>query len=504
MTNLASNLPLVATIIYFTIVALLSFLAIHRFVVARASWRHPWRESGPALLERGSLPRVLLQLPLYNEAQVVGRLIDTAAKLSYPRDRLTIQVLDDSTDETVGIAAEHVRRAREAGVDIHHIRRPNREGFKAGALAYGMELNDAPYIAILDADFLPQPDFIEQLVSDFRDHRVGAVQARWGHLNREDSFLTLGQGALLDGHFINEHGGRFARDTFFNFNGTAGIWRRACIEDAGGWSGRTLTEDLDLSYRAQIKGWRFVFRPDVLVPAELPDDVNSFKVQQHRWAKGSIETALYVLPSLLTSKMVTFRQKYEAMAHLLGNFSYPLVILMGLLLPWVVQYRIMIPYAGLVDSLLFLSGPVILYYLYGKATILAGAPTKAWRSGLVALVLGTGLAINNTGALFEALMRRRTAFIRTPKKGESTTSSIKGILPQFSVQACIELVLGLWILASGWLVLEHGRPAALPLIALFSLGFLVLGFGSVYNSWRSYISTPATRAQQVSSGEQPG
>ena len=186
----------------------------------------------------------------------------------------------------------------------------------------------------------------------------------------------MGQGALLDGHFINEHGGRFARDTFFNFNGTAGIWRRACIEDAGGWSGRTLTEDLDLSYRAQIKGWQFVFRPDVLVPAELPVDVTSFKVQQHRWAKGSIETALYVLPTLLTSRMVSFRQKYEALAHLLGNFSYPLVILMGLLLPWVVQYRIMIPYAGLVDSLLFLSGPVILYFLYGRATILAGPQQK--------------------------------------------------------------------------------------------------------------------------------
>ena len=315
MTNLASNLPLVATIIYFSIVALLSSLAIHRYVVARASWRHPWKDPSPVEVDPESLPHVLLQLPLYNEAQVVGRLIDTVAELSYPRDRLTIQVLDDSTDETVGIAAEHVRRAQERGVDIHHVRRPSREGFKAGALAYGMELNDAPFIAILDADFLPQADFIEQLILEFRDHQVGAVQARWGHINREDSFLTLGQGALLDGHFINEHGGRFARDTFFNFNGTAGIWRRACIEDAGGWSGRTLTEDLDLSYRAQIKGWQFVFRPDVLVPAELPDDVTSFKVQQHRWAKGSIETALYVLPTLLTSRMVSFRQKYEALAH---------------------------------------------------------------------------------------------------------------------------------------------------------------------------------------------
>lgn len=252
-----------------------------------------------------------------------------------------------------------------------------------------------------------------------------------------------------------------------------------------------------------MKGWRFVFRPDVLVPAELPDDVGSFKVQQHRWAKGSIETALYVLPTLLTSRMVTFRQKYEALAHLLGNLSYPLVILMGLLLPWVVQYRILIPYAGLVDSLLFLSGPVILYFLYGRATILAGAPRKAWRSGLVALVLGTGLAINNTGALIEALLRRRSAFIRTPKKGEASSLSLKGVIPQFSIQPWIEIVLGLWILGSGWLVLQHGRPAALPLIALFSFGFLVLGLGSVYNSWRSYVSTPATRAQQVSSGE-PG
>lgn len=501
MTTLASNGPLVATIMYFSIVALLSFLALHRYIVAKASWNHRWPKPQEPSIDNAELPRMLLQLPLYNEAEVVGRLIDCVAKLDYPKDRLVIQVLDDSTDDTVSIAKNHVELARASGVNVQHIRRTNREGFKAGALAYGMELDDAPFIAILDADFLPQADFLKQLVNEFRDHRVGAVQARWGHLNRDESFLTQGQGALLDGHFINEHGGRFARDTFFNFNGTAGIWRRSCIEDAGGWSGRTLTEDLDLSYRAQVKGWRFVFRPDVVVPAELPDDVASFKVQQHRWAKGSIETALYILPTLLRSRMVTFRQKLEAAAHLLGNFSYPLVIVMGLLLPWVVQYRITIPYAGLVDSLLFLSGPMVLYFLYGRATQLAGAKRGAWKSGLVALMLGTGLAVNNTGALIEALLRRRSAFIRTPKKGERLLPARFSSVSELKLQPFVELFLGLWILGSGWLVIEHGRPAALPLIALFGFGFLVLGGGSVYNGVRSYVSAPAPQAPRMSSGE---
>ena len=237
---------------YSALLFLLSIFALQRLLLAVSAWR--WmRDLPPAKLLENPDQRVLVQVPLYNEPEVAERVIRAVCELDYPRDLLSIQILDDSNDETVGIVATAVARFQAHGIQVEQVRRPTREGFKAGALAYGMTLDDAPLIAIFDADFIPQSSFLRHLVGDFKNERVGAVQARWGHLNRDDSILTRAQGFLLDGHFLNEHAGRFARGCFFNFNGTAGIWRRACIEDAGGWSGRTITEDLDLSYRAQLK-----------------------------------------------------------------------------------------------------------------------------------------------------------------------------------------------------------------------------------------------------------
>ena len=272
-----------------------------------------------------------VQLPLYNERCVVERLLDAVGALDYPADRLEIQVLDDSTDETSALAAAAVERLRARGLAVAHLRRAHRRGFKAGALAAGLEAARGELIAVFDADFVPPPGFLTATVPSFADPAVGMVQARWEHLNREASLLTRVQALLLDGHFAVEHRARHVAGCFFNFNGTAGIWRRQAIADAGGWAHDTLTEDLDLSYRAQLAGWRFVYLPDVAVPAELPADAASFKAQQRRWAKGSLQTARKVLPRLLAARL-PWRVKLEACAHLTANLSYPLMVALSLLL----------------------------------------------------------------------------------------------------------------------------------------------------------------------------
>jgi len=437
-----------------------------------------------SLLE-AELPPVLVQVPLYNEASVARRIIEHVARLDYPRERLHIQILDDSTDETVTICREAVATLEQEGLRIEHVRRPTREGFKAGALAYGLDCSEAPLVAIFDADFIPEPSFLRTLVGHFQDERVGAVQARWGHLNRSESALTRGQGFLLDGHFLNEHAGRFARGCFFNFNGTAGIWRRACIEDAGGWSGRTITEDLDLSYRAQIRGWKFVFRGDVVVDAELPADTTAFKVQQHRWAKGSIEPARLMIGPIWKASGLSMSQRLEASLHLLGNTAYPVVLALGLLMPWVLSIRFETEPGlfHLLDTLLFFSTTGVLFATYLGAASRAGLKGRELSWVPMAMSLGVGLAINNCRAMGEALMGHRTAFVRTPKRGEQAerpkmSAQLKATLWQSS----LEVVFGLYLATGMWVALEHGRWLALPLVSLFSGGFLILGVGSIYTT----------------------
>ena len=475
------NLMIVAS--YGTCLVFLAAFALQRLFLALSAWRAA--EPEMVLLTEGALPPVLVQVPLYNEASVARRIIRHVAELDYPRDRLHIQVLDDSNDETVGICREAVAEYAEQGVRIEHVRRPTREGFKAGALAYGLTCSEAPLVAIFDADFMPDRGFLRSLVGHFGDERVGAVQARWGHLNRCESALTRGQGFLLDGHFLNEHAGRFARDCFFNFNGTAGIWRRSCIEDAGGWSGRTITEDLDLSYRAQLRGWKFIFRGDVVVDAELPADSTAFKVQQHRWAKGSIETALLTVGPIWRAAGLTLGQRLEATLHLLGNTAYPVVMLLGLLMPWVLSIRFETEPGlfHLLDTLLFLSTTVVLFATYLGAASRAGLRGRELGWAPMAMSLGVGLAINNCRAMAEALVGYRTAFVRTPKRGA------KGQRPTLSPQikatlwqSVIEVAFGLYLATGMWVAFTHGRWLALPMVALFSGGFLILGVGSIYTS----------------------
>src|ERR1051326_5582282 len=330
MTSLPETLILV---LYFFVLSILAIYGWHRYYLVYLYMKN--RGKAPARLEPpaplATLPRVTIQLPIYNEMYVADRLIDRVCEIDYPRELLEIQVLDDSTDETREIAELAVRRHAARGFDIHYMHRVDRTGSKAGALEAGLKKAKADFIAIFDADFVPPKEFLLRTLPHFADPAVGMVQARWGHINQDYSLLTKIQAILLDGHFVLEHGGRNRSGCFFNFNGTAGVWRRAAIEDAGGWQHDTLTEDLDLSYRAQLKGWRFMFLQDLVTPAEVPVEMNGFKSQQFRWAKGSIQTCMKLLPRILRSNQ-PLQVKAEAFFHLTANFNYLLMSLLSILM----------------------------------------------------------------------------------------------------------------------------------------------------------------------------
>jgi cellulose synthase/poly-beta-1,6-N-acetylglucosamine synthase-like glycosyltransferase len=360
---------------------------------------------------QANLPHVTVQLPIYNELHTVERLLGASAALDYPPDRLEIQLLDDSTDATRAVASQAVARLQRQGVDVVHIKRSDRAGYKAGALAAGLDTATGDLIAIFDADFVPPPDFLKRVVPQFQDPVVGCVQTRWGHLNRDYSAFTRTQALGVDGHFVVEQTARSRAGLFINFNGTAGVWRRACIDDAGGWQGDTLTEDLDLSYRAQLRGWRIDYIPDIVVPAELPAQISAFKQQQARWAQGSIQTAIKLLGPLLRSRQ-PWPVKLEGMIHLTGYLVHPLMLLVILLtLPmsfsrsWVLAVAPWLMMAAV--------GPPLMYVV---AQVSDG---DGWRYRLRTLpllvLLGMGLALSNTQAVLKAILGRRQAFRRTPK-----------------------------------------------------------------------------------------
>ncbi len=372
-------------------------------------------------------PTVLVQLPLYNEQNVVERVIDACAALDYPADRLHIQVLDDSTDATVELAAARVACHAARGLRISHLRRPDRAGYKAGALRYGLEGNSDEFVAIFDADFVPAPDFLKQVLPFFLpDAHIGVVQTRWGHLNEDESLLTRLQAFGLNAHFLIEQVGRTFAGYFINFNGTGGIWRRACIDDAGGWHTDTLTEDLDLSYRAQLRDWRFVYRPDVVAPAELPAVMDALKSQQFRWTKGAAETAHKHLAQVWRSAR-PLPLKLQASLHLLNSSVYVVILLMALLsVPLVFvraeyhQYKLVFRLASV-----FLLGFAPLIYYYYSAWRLAHPDKPVWRYPvffLLFLSVSMGLALHNTRAVLLGWLGRRTPFVRTPKAGTVATA----------------------------------------------------------------------------------
>jgi cellulose synthase/poly-beta-1,6-N-acetylglucosamine synthase-like glycosyltransferase len=462
--------------LYFVTLVILAVLGLHRYIMIYLYRRDRGNKAVPAPLP-DRLPRVTVQLPIYNEMYVVERLVDSVCALRYPKDRLEIQVLDDSTDETALVAQAAVESYREQGFDIHYIHREDRSGFKAGALDAGLQTAKGEFVLIFDADFVAPPDYLEKTLGHFRDPGVGMVQARWGHINRDYSLLTQVQSILLDGHFVLEHGGRSRSGRFFNFNGTAGIWRREVIEDAGGWQHDTLTEDLDLSFRAQMRGWRFVYLQDVVCPAELPVEMNAFKSQQHRWAKGSVQTCLKLLPRVLGSSL-PLHIKLESAFHLTANFAYPLMVLLSLLMfpAMVIRYNMGWQEMLIVDLPLFLGATtsVCSFYLISQKEIFG----EGWKARLkylpAVLSLGIGISVNNTKAVIEALLGHQSGFKRTPKykvEGAGDDWKQKRYKGALDFVPFLELALAFYFTAMAVYAVTNDIYGTLPFILLFQFGF---------------------------------
>lgn len=483
-----TTLETLTLVSYFFVLSILGIYGWHRYFIVYQYMKN--RDKAPgAPPPVDEWPMVTIQLPIYNEMYVVDRLIDAVCALDYPKDRLEIQVLDDSTDETREIAELAVRRQRERGFDIVYLHRTDRTGYKAGALDAGLKVAKGEFIGIFDADFVPGSDFLRRTVPYFNDPGVAVVQARWGHLNQAYSLLTRVQAIMLDGHFVLEHGGRNRSGCFFNFNGTAGLWRRVAIDDAGGWQHDTLTEDLDLSYRTQLRGWRFLFVPDVVVPAEVPVEMNSFKSQQHRWAKGSIQTCRKVLPYVLMADL-PLKVKLEAFFHLTANFNYLLMIALSLLMfpAMVVRYEMGWTEMLLIDIPLFAAATlsVFNFYLISQREAYADWKTRARNLPLV-MAIGIGLAINNAKAVIEALFGEPGEFTRTPKYGIERRQDDwqhKKYHQSMPVQPFIELAFGVYFTMTVFYALANGIYGTLPFLMLFQFGFLYMGLMSILQQFR--------------------
>jgi cellulose synthase/poly-beta-1,6-N-acetylglucosamine synthase-like glycosyltransferase len=471
---------------YFFVLVILALYGWHRYYMVYLYMRHKHEVPVPqAEYDHASLPVVTIQLPLYNEMYVVDRLVDAVCAIDYPREKLEIQILDDSTDETRGIAEAAARRHATAGIDIKYIHRSDRSGYKAGALEAGMQVARGEFIAIFDADFVPKRDFLMATVHHFTDAKVALVQTRWGHVNEDYSLLTKIQAILLDAHFVLEHGSRNRGGCFFNFNGTAGIWRKAAIIDGGGWQHDTLTEDLDLSYRTQLKGWRFVFLPGHVAPAELPVEMNAFKSQQHRWAKGSVQTFLKLMPQILQSDQ-PFHVKAEAFFHLSANFNYPLMCVLSVLMApsMIIRYNMGWYEMLLIDVPLFLAATasVANFYMVCQRELYPHTWTERLKYLPFLMSIGIGLAVNNTKAVMEAIFHKPSEFKRTPKyriEGGTGEWMGKNYRQAVAIQPLIEVALGLYFTGTLFYALANGIYGTVPFLMLFQVGFLYTGLLSI-------------------------
>jgi cellulose synthase/poly-beta-1,6-N-acetylglucosamine synthase-like glycosyltransferase len=476
---------------YFLVMTILAVYGIHRYALVYNYYKNRKRIAGPPP-EISAWPRVTVQLPIYNEKYVIERLVEAIAAFDYPRELLDIQVLDDSTDETQEVAANCVERYRQLGVPISHIHRDNREGFKAGALQEGLKSARGEFVAIFDADFIPPADFLRRTVPYFIDQKLAMVQTRWSYVNRHYSALTEVEAILLDGHFVIEHSSRFRTGLFFNFNGTAGIWRRIAIEDAGGWQHDTLTEDTDLSYRAQLCGWHFTYLPEIDCPSELPVEMSAFKSQQARWAKGLMQTAKKILPRVLRSEMPT-AVKAEAVFHLTANISYPLMVFMSIILLPAMIVRF---YQGwvqvlIIDLPLFLASTCSIssFYLAAERALYP----KTWKRTFLYLpfvmAVGIGLSVRNALAVIEAIAGVKSEFVRTPKyrveggaQGAGAWAKKKyhksaGWLP------FAEVGLGLYFAGAVFYALQNENYATVPFLLLFVWGYLYTGLMSLAQTY---------------------
>jgi len=472
---------------YFLVMTILAIYGIHRYQLVYNFYKNRKNVPGPPP-EMATWPKVTVQLPIYNERYVIERLVEAVAQFDYPRELIDIQVLDDSTDQTQEVARDSVERHQALGVPVTYIHRDHREGFKAGALQEGLRSAAGELIAIFDADFIPPADFLRRAVPYFTEANIAMVQTRWSYVNRNHSKLTEAEAILLDGHFAIEHSSRFRSGLFFNFNGTAGIWRRSAIEDAGGWQHDTLTEDTDLSYRAQLRGWKFLYFPDIECPSELPVEMNAFKSQQARWAKGLMQTAKKILPRLLRSD-VPGPVKAEAVFHLTANISYPLMVFLSIILLPAMIVRF---YQGwfqvlTIDLPLFLASTCSIssFYLAAERAFYPQTWKRTFWYLPFVMALGIGLSVRNALAVIEAIFGVKSEFVRTPKyrveaDGKNRNAWVKksyhksaGILPY------VELALGVYFAAAVVYSIQMENYATVPFFILFVWGYLYTGVMSL-------------------------
>lgn len=484
------SLATLPQVLYLATLAALGAFGLHRVWMVCRFRRLEGSSFEP--VPEATLPSVTVQLPLYDERTVAARLIRSIGALDYPAERLEIQVLDDSTDETRAIVDAEAQELVRRGLDVKVLRRPTRAGYKAGALAHGLAQARGELVAIFDADFTPRPGFLRELVPAFADERVGMVQARWEHANRDESLLTRAQATLLDGHFVIEHTVRHRAGLFFNFNGTAGLWRRRAIESAGGWQHDTLTEDLDLSYRAQLAGWRFVYAPSVTAPAEVPSELAAFQSQQHRWAKGSLQVARKLAGRIARARQ-PWRVKLEAAAHLTSNCGYPFVVLLAALLPVVATDDTHLDAAWHLAAFVVCTLSVVLFYARSQRA-LGRSLGHCALDVPAAMALGVGMCVAQTRAVLAGARRKTGEFVRTPKRG-SAPAALR-YRSALSGSGVIELAFALWF---SWALVQTvriGSWGALPFLALFCAGFGWVGALSL-QSWIG-------RAPRVVQGERSG
>ncbi len=492
----ANAFDLAMMIPYFIVLLVLAVYGLHRYWLVYDYFIYS-KNIPPIPPPVANWPRVTIQLPIFNERYVIERLVEAVSRFDYPPELLDVQVLDDSTDETQQVARACVERHAAQGMPIVYIHRTNREGFKAGALENGLKTAKGEFVAIFDADFLPEPDFLRRTIPYFMSpdggEKIGMVQTRWTYLNSDYSLLTNVETILLDGHFVVEHGARSRRGTFFNFNGTAGVWRRQAIEDAGGWEHDTLTEDTDLSYRSQLKGWKFLYLPQIECASELPVDMNGFKAQQARWAKGLMQTAKKILPKIFKSD-APWHVKAEAFFHLTANISYPLMVLLStMLLPvMIVRFQQGWFQMLLIDLPLFLASTCSIssFYLVAQKEL---RPKTWWRTFLYlpfVMATGIGISVRNAQAVIEALLGKKSEFARTPKfriEGKKDTFVKKSYKNKAGWMPYAEVLLGLYFSLTVIYAIMNENYATVPFLLLFVWGYLYTGSMSLGQTYFAHL-----------------
>ncbi|MGI0004141.1 MAG: cellulose synthase family protein, partial [Candidatus Nitrosotenuis sp.] len=479
---------------------LLTAYTINFYYLAFLSIRRKDKHSMASL----GTPSVTIQLPIYNEKYVASRLVDAVCAMDYPKDKMKIMVLDDSDDDTADLLHELVNQYKKDGFDIIHIRRGTRNGYKAGALKYAMNLTNTEYVAIFDADFIPPSWFLKKAIPYFAKPNIGLIQCRWGHINENYSAITQAQALSLDFHFLIEQKAKSNSNMYMNFNGTAGIWRRDCIEDAGGWHTSTLVEDLDLSYRAQMKGWKCIFIEDIVVDAELPVQMNAAKRQQFRWAKGAIQCAIKLLGDILVKRKIPFEAKIQAFVQLTRHIGYPLLLIQFLALPILLAANMNLHVLRFIPALTIATylamGPfaylLVIYNLWGKD----------WKQKAkilpFLLIYAAGLSVNNTVAVFDGIFGKKSEFLRTPKYGiinKTDDWKDKAYNLPFTKTTLLEIFFGVYGLISILIAIFSKNPIFAPMIAIPTIGFFYVAYLSLSHSRfkRNKSSIKKTKAEKM-------